>query len=188
MDRRGTGERSARLPARVSLIVLVISCAASAALADPGHKAGVAPDLQDESHRGSPYRLIRIVATLEGSDSRSLAEKVKSLGGSLRGRFRRVGAMVMDVPAGSVEALAETEGVRFLSPDRPVTALASQLETTTGVGATGTGLLSTPPYDGSGVGIAVLDSGVWSGHLDLIDDSKNQRRVVHSADFISTGK
>ncbi|HZM70001.1 MAG TPA: S8 family peptidase [Candidatus Cryosericum sp.] len=186
-SRRATDARGAGLPACVFLILLMISFAASSASADPGRKAGVAPDLQDESHRGSPDRMIRIVATLEGSDSRSLAEKVKSLGGSVRGRFRRVGAMVMEVPAGSVEALSETEGVRYLSPDRPVTSLASQLETTTGADATVAGFLSLMSYNGNGVRVAVLDSGADSGHVDLID-AVQKRRVVHAADFSGIGK
>lgn len=187
MSRRATDARGARLSGRVSLILLMISFAASSASADPGRKAGLAPDLQDEAQRGSPYRMIRVVATLEGSDSKALVEKVKSLGGSVRGRFRRVGAMVMEVPAGSVDELAETEGVRYLSPDRPVRSLASQLETTTGADATIGGLLSLTSYTGNGVRVAVLDSGVDLSHVDLID-ALQKRRVVHSVDFSGTGK
>jgi subtilisin family serine protease len=187
MSGRGSGGRNAWLPARAFLSLVLISFAASAASADPGRKAGVAPDLEAACHRGSPNRLIRVVATLEGSDSRSLAQKVVSLGGRVRGRFRHVGAMVVEVPAGAVEELSQTEGVRYLSPDRPVRSLASQLETTTGADATSAGLLSLSSYNGNGVRVAVLDSGADPGHVDLID-ALQKRRIVHAVDFSGTGK
>src|SRR5207249_9040477 len=102
------------------------------AAAAPGHKSKMAPDLEEETRKGSPSRSVRLVATLEGDDADSVARKVAELGGIVRGHFHQVQVMALELPLESVEELAATDGVRYLAPDREVSALASQLDTTTG--------------------------------------------------------
>src|SRR5207249_7311080 len=41
--------------------------------------------------------------------------------------------------------------------------------------------------DGTGIGIAVLDSGIYTGHVDFLDKSNNVR-VVYSQDFTGEGR
>jgi len=175
-------------PALATAFALALSF--SPVLAAKGGKAGVASDLQEKVQKESPSNSVRILVNLNGGDPLTVAGKIKELGGEVRGHFRNVGVMVVDLPLGAVDSLAEVEGLDYLAPDRPVTGLASQLETTTGAalvyGGT-TSLWNFSGIDGSGVGVAVLDSGIDPSHVDLRDETKGIRRVVFSWDFTGRG-
>ena len=99
-----------------------------------------------------------------------------------RGRFESLGARVVELPARLVERLSEQEGVRFLSLDRETTGFGHVSRTTgtdevrEGAGTNVTGL------DGTGIGIAVLDSGIDTTHTTFLDRN-NTLRVVYSKDF-----
>jgi serine protease AprX len=179
--------RSAVVPFSIALILLL---GISPALAETGGKSGVASDLLERINRESPANSVRLLLNLTGADAKQVAARVKELGGTVRRHFGHVGVMVVDLPLGAVEALADTEGVEYVAPDRQITGLASHLETTTGASVaynSGLSWVTLPGIDGSGVGVAVLDSGIDSDHVDFRVDTKGIRRVVFSWDFTGTG-
>src|SRR5712692_190913 len=172
-----------------AIILFVLSVALfSPAWADAHGRAGVAPDLQEETQKGSPARTVRLVVTLEGADPALVADRVAELGGKVHGHFPNVGVMVLDLPLEAVEALAETDGVKYVAPDREVTSLASHVDVTTGASLVFPGALSPTGFDGTGVTVAVIDSGINPGLNDLLDDLTKKRRVVVSVDFTAKGK
>ena len=141
-------------------IVFALMLSFSPALAAKGGKAGVASDLHERVQKESPSNNVRVLVNLDGGDPLAVAGKIKELGGEVRGHFRNVGVMVVDLPLGAVDALAEIEGLDYVAPDRPVAGLASQLETTTGAALAYGGITSLSNFsgiDGSGVG------GPWPG-------------------------
>src|SRR5205807_9921096 len=83
------------------------------------------------------------------------------------GRLSALNMRVIEIPVRAVEALALQKEVRYLSPDRPI-ATFGHIETTTGTTAarqqTSTlagGLVTTTnAFDGSGIAIAIVDSGI----------------------------
>ena len=180
---------SRRLTCLSFIILFVISLALfSPAWAAAHGQAGVAPDLQEETRKGSPGRSARLVVTLEGADPVQVAARVTELGGKVHGHFPNVGVMALELPLEAVEALAETDGVRYVAPDREVTSLASHVDVTTGANLVYPGALSPTGFDGSGVTVAVIDSGINPWLIDLLDDGTNRRRVVQSVDFTAKGK
>src|SRR5207249_2108606 len=138
------------------LLFLLLGPALSFVVAAPGHKSKMAPDLEEETRKGSPSRSVRLVATLEGDDADAVARKVAELGGIVRGHFHQVQVMALELPLESVEELAATDGVRYLAPDREVSALASQLDTTTGADLVYSGRLSPGGYEGTGAADIVV--------------------------------
>jgi len=167
-------------------ILLLVTLGFAPAQAARGGKAGIAPDLADQIRKGSPSSNARLIISLKGADVSFVTRRIEELGGTPRSHYRNVGEMVADMPLEGIGALAEVEGLEYISPDREVTSLASHLETTTGANqvlASGqlTGL------DGTGVTVAVLDSGVDPDHFDLRDEIKGKRRVVFSWDFTGRG-
>src|SRR5206468_3186453 len=184
--RNDTLLRSAALSiASILLVVLTIN----PAFAARGGKAGIASDLVQAMQKGSPSRTIRLVVSLDGADPAAVASQVNALGGQVRKYFRHVNHMLVVVPLDSIGALAEIEGIDYIAPDRDVAGVASQLETTPAASltyATTQGGVSILDVDGSGVTIALIDSGVDTNHFDLRNSASGRSRVLLSIDFTGT--
>lgn len=88
----------------------------------------------------------------------------------------------------AVEALAQSGAVNYMSPDRAVKTL-GHLENTTGAAATraqtATAGRAAFTLDGTGVGIAVLDSGLLANHKSFMTDTAASR-IVYSRNFVPT--
>jgi serine protease AprX len=90
-------------------------------------------------------------------------------------RLASVEGQVVDVPDGALLALAQQPGVGSVSLDRPVHGTLERTAATIGADY----VLDTLGLDGTGVGIAVVDSGVTSWHDDL-----GANRVARFVDFV----
>src|SRR5262249_25425819 len=97
-------------PFLISLSILAFIVAAPVTAAPHDKKSKVAPDLKEETRKGSPSRSVRLVVTLDGRDGTEIADKVEALGGKVKGHFRNVQAMAIDLPLEAVDELAETDG------------------------------------------------------------------------------
>src|SRR5206468_5102635 len=102
--------------------------------------------------------------------------------------FRNFEARAIELPASVVEELAAFDEVSYISEDSEVKTL-GHVSATTGADAvrqqTKTGLLGTTTnytLDGSGIGMAVLDSGIDTTHKAFLGTG-DQVRVVVSKDF-----
>ncbi len=113
-----------------------------------------------------------IIETADGSAADSLIR-------SLRGRpGRRLGLLhgqVAEIPDSALDELAGRPGVTAVRLDRPVHGTLER----TGAAVGATWARENLGVDGSGVGVAIVDSGVTSWHDDL-----GSQRVVHFADFV----
>src|SRR6185436_12614410 len=89
----------------------------------------------------------------------------------------RFGTIAVEVPAGAISTLAASNATNYLSLDRPVGGL-GHVETTTGEDAM---LAKYAGTDGSGIGVAVVDSGISPKQKSLLG------RIVFSRDFTGEG-
>jgi subtilisin family serine protease len=147
----------------------------------------VSPDLlelaRDPEAAGRRVRVIvQERAGLDALLASTLGSEVKT-----RGRFDSLGARVVELPARLVERLSEQKGVRFLSPDRETTGFGHVTRTTGTDDVRETAGTNVNGLDGTGIGIAVLDSGIDTGHTSFRDRG-NGRRVVYSKDFTGEGR
>ena len=95
-------------------------------------------------------------------------------------------AMVLDLPNGMIKQLANNPSVVRLQYDRPIHSHNFRTAVTVGSIAVN----SYYGYDGAGVGIAVIDSGVASWHDDLTNRSAKlfpygNQRVAKFVDFVN---
>jgi serine protease AprX len=153
-------------------------------------QARLAPDLLQTLQKRSPNDKVRLVVTLDGFNSREVTDLVRALGGQVRGVYPSIGEMVLDLPLGSVTRLRQSANLSYIAPDRPVNGVLSHLEVTTGSAQVYAGLTPLLPfgptgYDGSGVGVAVLDSGIDPNHFDL--RTGGTRRTIVNFDFLGLG-
>src|SRR5262245_26297849 len=135
--------------------------------------------------------LVRAVVVSNSDDDtlRSLRDRVIALGGAVHYQYTTIHALAVMLPASRVVELASSADVVGISPNRSVTRTASLLQVATGAADADAGTRSD--LDGSGVGIAVLDSGVAWSHQSVSVSRLGLRlgtRVRTSIDFVALGK
>ena len=112
-----------------------------------------------------------IIETTDGSAN----DLIRSLKGKPGRRLELLRGQVADIPNAALDALADRASVLAVRLDRRVTGTMERTGATIGA----TWVRENLGLDGAGVGVAIIDSGVTSGHDDL-----GSGRVVHFADFV----
>lgn len=132
--------------------------------ADPGDFVPIAPEdvLAAKSSDGQVKVLITY-RTLPGATEES---GVASKRGTVRHRFRFVNVIAATVPASSVDALRADPRVARVEADLPIQAL-GELDNTWGVNRIGSGTVHAGGNRGTGIKVAVIDSGIDYTHPDL---------------------
>jgi serine protease AprX len=100
------------------------------------------------------------------------------LGGTVNAVFSLINAVAGTVSAGSVAALSDQPGVSYISLNRAVGATLDY--SANGVNAP---VAWNSGWDGTGIGVAVIDSGIYS-HPDLLSAQTGRSRVVYRQSFI----
>ena len=114
-----------------------------------------------------------------------LQSKFSRLNGNLKDTYNTMGMISAEMPLSRVRDLEYDEDIAYVSPDRP-TASYGHVEMTTGAGPTDgrTEVAGFSSLNGTGVGIAVLDSGIDNAH-NLIKASTGRPSVVYSKTYTS---
>lgn len=107
--------------------------------------------------------------------------RVQDLGGSEQHRFEFIQAAHYRISGRALAKLAEDPDVLRISPDYKVTGTLEYARP-----AVQANIALQYGYDGSGIGVAVIDSGINSVE-DLAPNSKGKTRLVYSQDFTGTG-
>jgi serine protease AprX len=155
----------------VLLIVLFAATAVPAIAAGHGGDRKLDAALRIRAHEGRGTSRV-IVETTDGSAADSLIRLVAGVPGRL---LPSLHGQVAEVPNAALDEFADNPGVAAVRLDRPVEGTMERTGATTGA----TWARAHLGVDGSGVGVALIDSGVTSWHDDLGSD-----RVVHFMDFV----
>ena len=116
-----------------------------------------------------------------------LRRAVLAAGGSVFYAYQSTPALLAVLPAAAVDTIAARDDVSFVVPNRPAFRTASFLQEITGVA----GVRASNPtsFNGAGIGIAVLDSGIdschaaFGGRLNGDGKCKSGARFGASVDF-----
>ncbi len=177
------------MKARASLIAALILAGAVPALAAGSGALGKL-DLPLQRRAVAPIGSSRVI--IRTHDSLAADVLVRALNGTPGRRLVSLGGQLAEVPDAALLALASSASVDRVSLDRPVVATMERTSATIGA----TWVRQNLAYDGRGIGIAVIDSGVTAWHDDLTDDAVTYRepdgiptitiaqRVVHFVDFV----
>src|SRR5688572_6070476 len=111
--------------------------------------------------------LVKVIVVAESDDAGllDLRRHVLSLGGSVFYNYTSIRGVAVMLPASRLLDLASRPDVLSVSPNRAVARTASLLRLTTGAAVAG--VPGRGPLDGSGIGIAVLDSGIAWNHQSI---------------------
>jgi len=150
----------------------VLLALASAAFA--GSK--IAPDLQADS-RSTVDVIVQFV-------NPPTKQQLKQLGayGRMKHIFDGINAAHLTLPMSVVQALANDPSVLYISPDRDMANLLDLADPTTNA----TAVWQQYGLDGTGIGVAIVDSGV-SMKNDLKTKDGFGSRIVYSESFVSGG-
>jgi subtilisin family serine protease len=114
--------------------------------------------------------------------NKTLDDAVKSNNGTVTKSFTNFPLRAVSLPSAAVEAFANRPDVDYVALDREVKLL-GHVTLTTGADAARVMANYNPTYDGTGVGIAVLDSGLDPDHVAFAQESGSASRVAFNLDF-----
>src|SRR5215469_6314637 len=134
--------------------------------------AKIAPDLKGID----PHKPVNVIIQYRQSPSSELASE----GLTAKAELPLIRAQLVTASAASLASLATHANVAYISPDRPVKGATNQ-----DVSAVNADLAQASGWDGSGIGVAVVDSGI-NGVDDLNSGTWNSpSRIVYSQSFVS---
>lgn len=129
----------------------------------------------------------------ERAEARGKSELVRAdlagLGGKASKTFSNIGLMTAELPLSKIKALAESDTVAYISPDREVQSYGHVLQST--------GMYNSGVYtktctangdcwrDATGIGIAVVDSGIDANHKMFKMAGGAASRITASVNFVT---
>src|SRR5215475_13930803 len=165
----------------------------------------ISADLLDEATDPNlATQTVNVILQLNGSSNSSIDQTISQNNGTSNGGFQNLNARAVQIPAGALTQLSANSGVTYISSDREVDA-SGHLSSTTGADAVRKLLSSSGPgpssgpgssasqggstvapasLDGSGIGVAVLDSGIDPNHRSFLGLTGSSR-IVYAQDFTS---
>jgi serine protease AprX len=108
---------------------------------------------------------------------------VRQLGGITGRRIALMDAVVADFPNASLATLTTASSVKRIALDRLILGATERTGATVGA----TAVRQTLGYNGSGIGVAVIDSGTEAWHNDLSESGLGSPRVDQFVDFVNGG-
>jgi serine protease AprX len=136
------------------------------------------------------YAKVVIMAVSPDPLLTDLRSAVVAAGGSVYYMYQSVQGISAMLPGGQILAIAARPDVDSISPNRLAAKAASLLEMTSGTSNVRTTMLGVRTgYDGTGVGIAILDSGIYYKHgAFAADGAGNRVRKIVSMNNMSDGE
>ncbi len=136
----------------------------------------------------APRGTVRVILqTSDGATADSNARLVRRLGGRSGRRLSALRAVTAEVPEAAIASLAASREFAKVSLDREVWPTMDRTGATIGADI----VRNTLGFDGTGIGVAIVDSGVTGWHDDLgygdqgyLDWTGTGQRVTHFADFV----
>src|SRR6266851_2677630 len=159
-----------------ALLALVTLLTAGTSLAD-SKKPKISDDLK--AARSSKHgATIDVIIQFNQTPTDAHHQKVQSKGGTLKTKLDLIKAAHYSVPVDALDALADDPDVVYISPNRPVRGSLDRA-----VSAVNGDLAYASGWNGTGIGIAVIDSGVSSAY-DLNSDDNQSSRIAYSQSFV----
>jgi serine protease AprX len=137
------------------------------------------PQLRNLARLNGGYSPVIIRAT-DKESLKAIKRLIRESGGSPRRSLSGIMSEVAIVPNVALPALAASAYVETIALDRVVVGAMERTGITIGAASVRTQL----GFDGEGVGVAIVDSGITSWHDDLADTSGTQR-VDRFVDFVN---
>ena len=154
----------------------------------------LSPDLRELVANADPNQMVKVILQSDDINNAELRKILRQNNVKIENEAKSLNMLVVDLPVRAAEEIAAVRGAKHLSLDRELKLL-GHIETTTGttlvrtiqqgmnVGLLGTTVLNTSTQlDGTGIGIAIVDSGVRDDHRSFVNES-GTKRITIKVDF-----
>lgn len=169
----------------IGLALLIFSAVPSFSgarpIADVDSNRGNVKLSSDLQRRAGSNNLVTVIVQYRQMPTESHLKSMQDGGATIKSRLHTIRAVTMRVPASMLAVLASNPNVAYITPDRPVS-LTSFNEDYTGAIEADVAAAQFA-MDGTGIGVAVIDSGV-ADHADL-HNASGASRVVYSQSFVA---
>jgi len=173
----------------ISLSVLLVCLCAGNSIINRATAQGilltegkVSHDLRKLARGSRSNERVSVIIQFDGIPGSVLDSLVLTRGGRTKAHFKNFNARLVELPAKAVEALAARHDISYISLDRLNIPFGHVSQTTGADAARAINGTNVAGLDGTGIGIAVLDSGIDTSHTSFLNRS-NVVRVVASRDF-----
>lgn len=146
------------------------------AIACFGRSPKIAPDLSADE-QGS----VDVIVQFVGTPGQGHARKMAGHGGRLINELAAIRGAKYNLPARALKLLEDDPDVLYVSPDRPVAAALNNANPAVGAAIAFQQLGLT----GSGIGIAIIDSGISETRDLSVTSANSSSRIVYSQSFVS---
>jgi len=154
------------------------------------HNGKISPDVETSSDSAS----VAVIVQYKQDPGVDAEDRISKLGATSKDHLHSIRSMVVHVPASQLDALASDDAVAYISPDRALGARQQGVVVTAPEYTTepiNANAVWSDGIDGTGVGVAVIDSGI-NAVDDLSSIASNERgdkaapanRIVYSANFV----
>jgi serine protease AprX len=143
-----------------------------------------APDLAPiaaRAHISAVDETVKVIVQYKQVPHSIEEQRALNLGARLNHRLAMVKGIALTIPVSALPALEADPDVVSLTIDHPM----KELDDTSDV-ATGMPSAWSAGYNGAGIGVAVIDSGINGSHPDLWNSAETRSRVVYHQDFTGT--
>src|ERR1700752_5147167 len=148
---------------RHALAALSTLLAAGLSFADGKHKVSKDLDALKSGHNGAT---VDVIIQFNETPTAAHHQKVRNKGGVLKTKLDFIKGAHYSVPVDALDALANDPDVAHISPDRKVRGMMDP-----DVTAVNADIASSQGWDGTGIGVAIIDSGV--GTVDDLNSDGN---------------
>jgi serine protease AprX len=172
----------------LGLALLMLSAIPSHAASRPvldGADEGRRPSIKfssDLRRGGNATELVTVIVQYRQMPTDAYLNTARSHGAAIHFKHQAIRAVTMRVPASMLVELENDPNVAYVTPDRSVSMTSSNPQTEEFATAVQADIAASQyGLDGTGIGVAVIDSGV-ANHADLGNGSKS--RVVYNQSFV----
>src|SRR6185503_7840250 len=147
----------------------------------------VASNLRDMVGSKNSGSLVKVILQLNDKPSGQLNALLSANGVKIRRHFNNLNSFALELPLNVVDALSNFPEVAFISLDSEVMTMGGHIAHTTGTDNVRS-MSADGALDGSGIGIAIVDSGIYNAHTSFTDTQTGLSRIVVNQDFTGEGR
>ncbi|HYM79027.1 MAG TPA: S8 family peptidase [Candidatus Dormibacteraeota bacterium] len=187
----GRGERhSAAWGKRLGLVLLLTTGMAfgqrwNGPSTETGRFSRVSPELSgllSKAKQGSAgNQMVRVIVQYKQKPTAAHYATMAGRGARLHSKLHLIKGAAFTIPARALPALEADPEIASVTIDHPMNVMDDTTDTAIGVASAW-----NAGFDGTGIGVAVIDSGINDSHPDLWDSAHSASRVVYHQDFTGT--